>query len=404
MTDVIDAEAVEVPERGLTVPHAQAHLAVGVGALAAMSDDDFDRNLDAMRKGVQRAARMKEAIMVEDEDFGLIPGTKKPTLLKPGAEKLALAYGLTGRFGHHITYGHAADEPPITVVVDCYLHLGGHDGPVVAQGMGLASSFENRYRWRKAGRLCPDCGREGVIFTKGRGGQWWHPSDAKPTGGCGANFGKDDERLTTQDVGQVENPDPFELGNTLLKMAEKRAYVDAVLRATASSGLFSQDMEDAEPDRPPTPTNVDRETGEVLYPVSEAPPEPKVPWSEGPLEIAGAIFLNPSSGMDGEVRLDPTGKARLGFALALDASRKIPQVVAEGPLAEALFLAIGGNGRHLEGMPVTVSGEIFRVPWDKGGKPMRAFQRLMLARIETPDWTLPEPSVVVAPGQSELPL
>ena len=30
----------------------------------------------------------------------------------------------------------------------------------------------------------------------------------------------------------------------MLKMAEKRAFVDAVLRATASSSLFTQDLED----------------------------------------------------------------------------------------------------------------------------------------------------------------
>lgn len=35
--------------------------------------------------------------------------------------------------------------------------------------------------------------------------------------------------------------------NTTLKMAEKRAYVDAILKTTAASEFYTQDMEDAEP-------------------------------------------------------------------------------------------------------------------------------------------------------------
>ena len=81
------------------------------------------------------------------------------------------------------------------------------------------------------------------------------------------------------------------------------------------------------------------------------------------------------------------------FGLDLGDNKRIPQVVALGDLAVDIHDAIGNEGRHLSGMPVTVSGELLRVPWEKGGKPMRAFQRLVLARIETPDWTLPAPEV-----------
>lgn len=44
--------------------------------------------------------------------------------------------------------------------------------------------------------------------------------------------------------------DPFTIVNTLLKMAKKRALIDAVLSATRASGLFTQDIEDfPKPDR-----------------------------------------------------------------------------------------------------------------------------------------------------------
>jgi hypothetical protein len=43
---------------------------------------------------------------------------------------------------------------------------------------------------------------------------------------------------------KMENDDPWSLWNTVLKMAKKRALIDATLSATRSSGLFTQDVED----------------------------------------------------------------------------------------------------------------------------------------------------------------
>jgi hypothetical protein len=37
---------------------------------------------------------------------------------------------------------------------------------------------------------------------------------------------------------------PFSLVNTLLKMARKRALIDAILSATRASRIFTQDIED----------------------------------------------------------------------------------------------------------------------------------------------------------------
>jgi hypothetical protein len=59
----------------------------------------------------------------------------------------------------------------------------------------------------------------------------------------------------------VPNPDPYSLVNTLQKMAAKRAYVMAVIAATRSSAIFTQDLEDlpaealgkVEEDKPPPP-------------------------------------------------------------------------------------------------------------------------------------------------------
>jgi hypothetical protein len=43
---------------------------------------------------------------------------------------------------------------------------------------------------------------------------------------------------------KVEHDNPADYYNTVLKMAKKRAHVDAVLTATAASDIFTQDVED----------------------------------------------------------------------------------------------------------------------------------------------------------------
>ena len=55
----------------------------------------------SMKVALARRAAIVEftrKIMVRDQDFGEIPGTSKPTLLKPGAEKLCNFFGLEPEF------------------------------------------------------------------------------------------------------------------------------------------------------------------------------------------------------------------------------------------------------------------------------------------------------------------
>ncbi len=41
--------------------------------------------------------RFTQQIMVSGRDYGVVPGSSKPTLLKPGAEKLTTFFGLSAR-------------------------------------------------------------------------------------------------------------------------------------------------------------------------------------------------------------------------------------------------------------------------------------------------------------------
>ncbi len=178
-------------------------------------------------------------VMVKDEDFGVIPGTLKPTLYKPGAEKLCELYG------------YEIGEPTIVETVNvesgfcrvrAMIPLRRRDGSGVAVGVGEANTMEARYRWREGKRICPKCGAGAIIKGKAEYGGGW--VCFKKQSGCGEKFRDNDTAITSQPMGRVENDDPWTLWNTVLKMAKKRALVDATLSATRSSGIFTQDVED----------------------------------------------------------------------------------------------------------------------------------------------------------------
>jgi len=193
----------------------------------------------------QRLSQFQEFVhgyLVEGEDFGTIPGTDKPTLLKPGADKLCELYGLADDYE---IVQRTEDWNAIPILFDyeikCMLRSK-RDGSLVATGMGSCNSYESKYRWRKAQRVCPQCGKDSIIKGKEEYGGGWLCYAKK--GGCGAKFRDNDPSIMEQTVGQVPNEDIPTLKNTILKMGKKRAKIDATLSATRSSGLFTQDMED----------------------------------------------------------------------------------------------------------------------------------------------------------------
>ncbi len=222
----------------LTVPPVS-----GVHALAQMSDEAFEQRLTQIKTAQTRMARVQREYMTEEVDYGTIPGTPKPTLFKSGAEKLAQLYNLTARIESEFTAGDGTQTPPLTYDSQCFLHVGNFAGPVVAVGHGTANAWEKRYRYRRGERTCPSCGMVGTVI-KGKaeyGGGWlcW-----RNKGGCNTKWRDGDPAIEGQVVGDIENPDPYDLSTTLQKISEKRAFVDAVLRSVAASGLFTQDLLD----------------------------------------------------------------------------------------------------------------------------------------------------------------
>jgi hypothetical protein len=231
--------------------------------MAMMPEEEFRSRLEALKRGQERIQTVKRELMKPDVHYGVIPGTDKPTLYKPGAEVLCSLYSLRADFTPTVEVGDGELTPHLRVSVRSQLHLGDLSGPVVAVGHGAANSWESKHRYRREGRVCPECGTAGSVI-KGKeeyGGGWicWARK-----GGCGAKFADGAPAIVDQVVGNTENPDPFDLENTLVKMAEKRAFTDVTLRATASSDLFTQDVEDlvetASP--PPKPQGQSKAAGQ----------------------------------------------------------------------------------------------------------------------------------------------
>jgi len=203
---------------------------------------------------VVKVQELMRQAMTENEHYGVIPGTQKPTLLKAGAEKLCLMFRLDPQYSVH----EIREGEHLTITSTCVLyHI--TSGARMGSGMGSCSTRESKYAYRKAERVCPACGKPAIIKGQEQyGGGWvcWKKKD-----GCGKQFNDGDAAIETQVVGRVPNPDMADQYNTVLKMSNKRSLCAAVLNVTAASDIFTQDMEDLQ-DRmdPPPPSDAGAST------------------------------------------------------------------------------------------------------------------------------------------------
>jgi hypothetical protein len=212
-------------------------LTVSQSPLSLPDEATFKRDIEA----INRFQQIVHSNLVKDLDYGVIPGTgNKPTLLKPGAEKIAKLLGLSDQY---IILDRQEDwnKPFFRYLVKCQL-ISVRSQVIVSEGLGECNSMESKYRYRDAKRKCPNCGVEAIIKGKAEYGGGWLCYKAK--GGCGAKFINDDPKIIDQDAGKIDNDDIYSQVNTLVKMAKKRALVDASLSAGRLSNVFTQDVED----------------------------------------------------------------------------------------------------------------------------------------------------------------
>lgn len=177
---------------------------------------------ESLKRLQQLQAFVKE-VMVEGLDYGTIPGTDKPTLLQPGAQKLSEIYGFATSF-QDVRCVEDWNTPLFHYEVRCVL-TSRRDGTFIGDGLGSCNSKEKRYagRWAFENDIPPGIAKATLKKKEGKG--------KKPP-----------HRAYTQYF--VPNDDIFSLVNTMKKMACKRALVHAIIGATRSAGLFTQDAED----------------------------------------------------------------------------------------------------------------------------------------------------------------
>lgn len=222
-----------------------------------------------------------KAQMVEGEDYGVLPGTNndrskgavRKVLFKPGAEKLIGLFRCVPKF-HVDGSVEQWDTGLFHYRIRCDIVLQDDEAIVVASGLGSCSTYESKYRWRNADRTCPNCGAAAILRSKYPPKDYpddepgWYCFSKK--GGCGANFEHADDRITGQTTGRVQNPDILDTVNTVLKMAKKRAAVDAALSLSRCSDIFTQDVgDDDHEERRPEPARQQQK------PASPPPPPPK---------------------------------------------------------------------------------------------------------------------------------
>jgi hypothetical protein len=176
-----------------------------------------------------------EKVMRKDTHYGTVPGCgNKMVLLKPGADVLAMTFRLVPQFKverSDMADGHREFD------VTCSMF--GPAGELLGQGVGSASTMEKKYRYRK-----------------------------------------------DSNGNKIENEDIADVYNTVLKIAKKRAHIDATLTVTGAADLFTQDLIDEdEPERKPPAMPTAKKDAAPEPPKAQAQPQP----TAEPLTVRGEV-------------------------------------------------------------------------------------------------------------------
>lgn len=244
-------------------------LMVTGGLMPAMDVETYRRRWETM-------IQLVKSVMKEGQHYGTIPGTNKPTLLKPGAEMLTTFFGLRTTFVSKqmvedwsgLNHG---GEPFFYYLETCQLWRG---DTLMAEADGSANSHESRYRWRWVPKEDIPIGldiaslktREGVLVeyqyavrnaeTTGqyaKSAEYWQQfkdAIAAKQAVAGKRTARSGKEYKTWEIGgttyRVPNEDIASVVNTIKKIAQKRAFVASTLIAVNASEFFTQDLEDVD--------------------------------------------------------------------------------------------------------------------------------------------------------------
>lgn len=169
-----------------------------IGSNLPVTQSDFDILSDQRKMLLNFVAKQ----LRKDVDYGVIPGTPKSSLFKPGAEKLAKLFGLSVKVTLIDKTLDRKDNFALFTYKAEIFHM--KSGQLVAECEASCNSQEKKYKSR-------------AIYE-----------------GWGKNKKK---------IGEEATP-VCDVLNTLQKMSQKRAYVGGVILAVGASDFFTQDVDD----------------------------------------------------------------------------------------------------------------------------------------------------------------
>lgn len=225
---------------------------------------------DVVRR-VQKVQAIRNEVMKENVHYGKIPGTDKDTLYKAGAETLLMTFRLSPKYTHTETW----KDDHYTVLSRCDLyHIG--TGNFVGSGEGMCSTMEAKYRFRLGAPELTDKAVPKTYWDLKKANKMKEAQDL--IGGKGFVTVKNDEgrwMIGKKSTSKVDNPDIADTYNTVLKMANKRAKVDAAITALAVSDMFTQDLEEGFEDDTPRATGSPKSANPSPEPPAQGEPVPK---------------------------------------------------------------------------------------------------------------------------------
>ena len=168
-----------------------------------------------------------KSILVDGHDYGKIPGCgDKPTLLKPGAEKILMSLGITSSYELIEHTENFDGKGFFAYTVKCLLYK---NGQKITEGLGHANSKEKKWAVESVYEKDLPEGTDKTLLRK------------KEFNGKNGTYYK-----------YEIDADVNSKANTILKMAKKRSQIDAVLTVASLSEIFTQDFDDLEPIEEPT--------------------------------------------------------------------------------------------------------------------------------------------------------
>lgn len=231
-------------------------------SMQIVNGNDYMIGLNELKTRANMVTKIKREIMRENIHWGKVPGCgDKPTLLKNGAELLCMAFKLAPDAKVDVAdLGNGHREYTVTTTLTSIV-----TGTPIATGLGSCSTMESKYRYR---------GAELVNTGKPVPQEYWDERDPALLGGKGFIAKKDDNGkwMIFSKGEKKENTDIADVYNTVLKMASKRSYVDATLKATGGSCEFTQDIEDLQ-----EYTVYEDVTNEPSKPPQSSAPQPQSP-------------------------------------------------------------------------------------------------------------------------------